>query len=29
VIILVLVNGKKIPNLWVEKNNRVIGFSPY
>jgi hypothetical protein len=29
VIILVLVNGKRIPNLWVEKNNRVIGFSPY
>ncbi|MEX2304125.1 MAG: hypothetical protein WD733_24480 [Bryobacterales bacterium] len=29
VIILVLVNGRRIPNLWVEKNNRVIGFSPY
>ena len=29
VIILVQVNGHKIPNLWVEKDDKVIGFSPY
>lgn len=29
VIILVQVNGHRIPNLWVEKDDRVIGFSPY
>jgi hypothetical protein len=29
VIILVQVNGRKIPNLWVEKDSEVIGFSPY
>ena len=29
VIILVEVNGRRIPNLWVEKDSRVIGFSPY
>lgn len=29
VIILVQVNGRRIPNLWVERDNRVIGFSPY
>jgi hypothetical protein len=29
VIILVQVNGQRTPNLWVEKDNRVIGFSPY
>ena len=29
VIILVQINGRRIPNLWVEKDNRVIGFSPY
>jgi hypothetical protein len=29
VIILVNVNGRRIPNLWVEKDTRVIGFSPY
>jgi hypothetical protein len=29
VIILVEVNGGKIPNLWVEKDSDVIGFSPY
>jgi hypothetical protein len=29
VIILVQVNGRRIPNLWVEKGSNVIGFSPY
>lgn len=29
VIILVQVNGREIPNLWVQKNSKVIGFSPY
>jgi hypothetical protein len=29
VIILVEINGRRIPNLWVEKSSRVIGFSPY
>ena len=29
VIILVEVNGRRIPNLWVEKDSQVIGFSPY
>jgi hypothetical protein len=29
VIILVQVNGRRIPNLWVEKGSHVIGFSPY
>jgi len=29
VILLVEVNGRRIPNLWVERDSRVIGFSPY
>ena len=29
VIILVEVNGRKIPNLWVGEGSEVIGFSPY
>ena len=29
VIITLEINGKPRPNLWVEKESKVIGFSPY
>ena len=29
VIITVEINGKAHPNLWVEKKDKTVGFSPY
>lgn len=29
VIITLEINGKQQPNLWVEKESRQVGFSPY